>query len=92
MLAYRAEPKEEIFAHLARTFEDGTKIAFRTVVEENSNGHLTPADLLYFIQRNSYFKSQSLPPEFREYRLIRPEPPVMNAMLMAIKGSAKAAT
>jgi precorrin-6B methylase 2 len=92
MLAYRAAPKEEIFAHLARTFEDGTKIAFRTVVEESSNGQQTPADLLYFIQRNSYFKSQSLPPEFREYRLIRPEPPVMNALLMTVKEGAKAAT
>ena len=84
LLAYRAEPKEEIFAHLAKVLEGRAKVAYR-VPERSSNGHLTLADLVFFIQQNGYFDSNGLPSEFREYCRIRPEPPNINALVMTIK-------
>lgn len=84
LLAYRAEPKEEIFGHLAKVLEDRAKVGYR-VPEKSSNGHLSLADLLVLIQHNGYFRSNGLPSGFREYCRVPPEPPNVYALVMTIK-------
>lgn len=84
LLAYRAEPKEEIFAHLSKTLEEKARVAYR-VPGKTSDGHLSLADLLSLIQQNAYFKSDDLAPGFKEYCRVRPKPPNTNTLVITIK-------
>ena len=65
MVAADALPKNEIFSHLAKVLPDETLLSYR-IYEKG---------LRRLLDSQSFFK---LPPEFKEYTRIRPEPPVNN--------------
>jgi hypothetical protein len=51
-------------------------------------GRPTLAGILYHVQEENYFKSGGLPANFREFHRIRPEPPLVNSLVMTIKETA----
>ena len=72
MVAADALPKNEIFSHLAKVLPDGTILSYR-IYEKN---------LRRLLDSQSVFE---LPPEFKEYTRIRPEPPVNNTSVFIVK-------
>lgn len=74
MVGADAIPKSEIFAHLAQTLPDGMKISYR--VYEKGLRRLFDRDHV-----------QALPHPLREYRRIRPQPPVNNTSVFVLKGA-----
>ena len=76
MVAADALPKDEIFSHLAKVLPDGTILSYR-IYEKG---------LRRLIDSQSVFK---LPPEFKEYTRIRPEPPVNNTSVFIIKNTCR---
>ncbi len=69
MVAAMARPREEIFRHLARSLPQGSLVAFR----------LYEKGLRRLLDRDGEI---TLPPEFKEYRRIRPLPPVNNTVVV----------
>jgi len=76
MVAADALPKNEIFSHLAKVLPDGTILTYR-IYEKG---------LRRLLDSQSVFK---LPPEFKEYTRIRPEPPVNNTSVFIIKDTGR---
>ncbi len=74
MIGADALPKEEIFSYLAGNLADNTKLSYR-IYEKG---------LRRLLDVQSVFR---LPPEFREYRRIRPKPPVNNTSVFVVKHS-----
>lgn len=72
MVGADAWPKDEIFTHLARALPNGTKLSYR-IYEKG---------LRRLMDNRSVF---DLPPEFKEYARIRPEPPVNNTSVFLVK-------
>ena len=72
MVAADARPKDEIFTHLAKTLPKGTRLSYR-IYEKGLRRLMDDQAAL------------DLPPEFKEYLRIRPEPPVNNTSVFLIK-------
>ena len=72
MVGADALPKEEIFSHLAKALSPGEMISYR-IYEKG---------LRRFLDDQSVF---DLPPEFSECARIRPQPPVNNTSVFAVK-------
>lgn len=72
MIGADACPKDEIFTHLAKALPDGTKVSCR-IYEKGLRRLIDDQSL------------SQLPPEFKEYTRIRPEPPVNNTAIFLIK-------
>ena len=72
MIGADALPKDNIFAHLARTIPDGARLSYR-IYEKG---------LRRLLDTQSVFE---LPRHFREYSRIRPEPPVNNTSIFVVK-------
>jgi len=72
MVAAAAEPKKEIFDHLAEVLPAGTKITYR-IYEKG---------LRRVLETSSF---PELPEQFKEYLRIRPEQPVNNTVVFLIK-------
>lgn len=74
MIGADALPKEEIFSYLAGKLADNTKLSYR-IYEKG---------LRRLLDVQSVFR---LPPEFKEYKRIRPKPPVNNTSVFVVKHS-----
>jgi len=74
MVGADACPKDEIFAHLAKTVPGGTKISYR-IYEKGLRRFMDDQPVA------------AIPPEFEEYARIRPKPPVNNTSVFLIKTS-----
>jgi hypothetical protein len=74
MVGADAVPKEEIFTHLSKTLPVGAKLSYR--IYEKGLRRLFDMDHV-----------GELPPLFREYRRIRPRPPVNNTSVFVVKES-----
>ncbi|PXF58465.1 MAG: methyltransferase [Candidatus Methanogaster sp.] len=72
MVAAAAEPKKEIFDHLANMIPAGTKISYR-IYEKG---------LRRLLETSSFLE---LPEQFEEYLRIRPKPPVNNTVIFLTK-------
>ncbi|MEA3324082.1 MAG: nicotianamine synthase family protein [Euryarchaeota archaeon] len=72
MVAAAAEPKKEIFDHLANMIPAGTKISYR-IYEKG---------LRRLLETSSF---PELPEQFEEYLRIRPKPPVNNTVIFLTK-------
>ena len=72
MVAADAGPKDEIFTHLAKTLPNGSRVSYR-IYEKGLRRLMDDGAAL------------DLPPVFREYLRIRPEPPVNNTSVFLIK-------
>jgi hypothetical protein len=72
MVGADAVPKEEIFTHLARTLPNGMKLSYR--IYEKGLRRLFDRD-----------RMGVLPSGLREYRRIRPQPPVNNTSVFVVK-------
>ncbi len=72
MVGADASPKDEIFTHLAKELSIGAKVSYR-IYEKG---------LRRFIDGRPV---PDLPPEFKEYTRIRPEPPVNNTSVFLVK-------
>ncbi|BBO89506.1 nicotianamine synthase family protein [Desulfosarcina ovata] len=72
MVGADAIPKDEIFKHLARTLPEGMKLSYR--IYEKGFRRLFDRDHV-----------GGLPHPLKEYRRIRPEPPVNNTSVFVIK-------
>ncbi len=72
MVAAAAEPKKEIFDHLACVLPAGTKISYR--IYEKGLRRLLEA-----------FSFLELPEQFEEYLRVRPKPPVNNTVVFLTK-------
>ncbi|MCD4767880.1 MAG: methyltransferase [Methanosarcinales archaeon] len=72
MIAAQAEPKKEIFNHLAKVLPVGTKLSYR-IYEKG---------LRRLLDTFSVFE---LPEQFEEYLRVRPEPPVNNTVVFVTK-------
>ena len=72
MIAAQAEPKKEIFNHLAKVLPEGTKLSYR-IYEKG---------LRRLLDTFSLFE---LPEQFEEYLRVRPEPPVNNTVVFVTK-------
>ena len=72
MVGADAVPKEEIFSHLARTLPNGMKLSYR--MYEKGLRRLFDRDHMGL-----------LPSGLREYRRIRPQPPVNNTSVFVVK-------
>jgi hypothetical protein len=72
MVAADAGPKDEIFTHLAKTLPKGTRLSYR-IYEKGLRRLMDDGAAL------------DLPPGFKEYLRIRPEPPVNNTSVFLIK-------
>ena len=72
MVGADAIPKEEIFAHLAKSLPGGAKLSYRLY----EKGLRRLFDLDHVV---------GLPLPLKEYRRIRPEPPVNNTSVFAVK-------
>ena len=75
MVGADAVPKAEIFAHLVRALKPGEMISYR-IYEKG---------LRQLFDAGSFF---NLPPQFRECARIRPEPPVNNTVVFALRTGA----
>ena len=76
MVGADAMPKAEIFTHLAAVLEPGRMISYR-IYEKGLRGLFDPASAV------------DLPLEFAETARIRPEPPVNNTSIFAVRTKAK---
>ncbi|MGP8336880.1 MAG: nicotianamine synthase family protein [Methanosarcinaceae archaeon] len=72
MVAAQAEPKKEIFNHLAMVLPEGTKLSYR-IYEKG---------LRRLLDTFSFFE---FPEQFEEYLRVRPEPPVNNTVVFVTK-------
>jgi hypothetical protein len=72
MIAAQAEPKKEIFNHLAKVLPAGTKLSYR--IYEKGLRRLLDTFSLY-----------TIPAPFEEYLRVRPEPPVNNTVVFLMK-------
>ena len=72
MVGADATPKDEIFTHLAKELPNRTRVSYR-IYEKG---------LRRLLDDHSVF---DLPPEFKEYARIRPEPPVNNTSVFLVK-------
>jgi hypothetical protein len=72
MIAAQAEPKKEIFEHLAKILPNGSKISYRTYEK----------GFRKILDTNIRFE---LPVEFKEYLRVQPEPPVNNTVVFLKK-------
>jgi hypothetical protein len=72
MIAAQAEPKNEIFNHLAKVLPVGTKLSYR-IYEKGLRRLL---DTFYLFE---------LPGQFKEYLRVQPEPPVNNTVVFVTK-------
>ena len=72
MVGADARPKDEIFAHLSDVLPTGTMLSYR-IYEKG---------LRCLLDDQPVFE---LPPEFKEYVRIRPEPPVNNTSIFLVK-------
>ena len=72
MIAAQAEPKKEIFNHLAKVLPVGTKLSYR-IYEKGLRRLL---DTFYLFE---------LPEQFEEYLRVQPEPPVNNTVVFVTK-------
>ena len=72
MIAAQAEPKKEIFNHLAKVLPVGTKLSYR-IYEKGLRRLL---DTFYLFE---------LPEQFKEYLRVQPEPPVNNTVVFVTK-------
>jgi hypothetical protein len=72
MVGADAMPKEEIFAHLAKTLPTGTKLSYR--IYEKGLRRLFDVQSVF-----------DLPANLREYKRIRPKPPVNNTSVFLVK-------
>lgn len=72
MVGADAVPKEEIFTHLARTLPNGMKLSYR--IYEKGLRRLFDIDHI-----------GALPSGLKEYRRIRPQPPVNNTSVFVVK-------
>ncbi len=72
MIAAQAEPKKEIFNHLAKVLPAGTKLSYR-IYEKGLRRLL---DTFYLFE---------LPEQFKEYLRVQPEPPVNNTVVFVTK-------
>ncbi|AKB17242.1 hypothetical protein MSWHS_0379 [Methanosarcina sp. WWM596] len=68
MVAAQAEPKKEVFEHLAKILPEGSKVSYR----------LYEKGLRRILEGNSFL---DLPPGFEEYLRVQPEPPVNNTVV-----------
>lgn len=68
MVAAQAEPKKEVFEHLAKILPNGSKVSYR----------LYEKGLRRVFDGNSFFE---LPAGFEEYLRVQPEPPVNNTVV-----------
>lgn len=68
MVAAQAEPKKEVFEHLAKILPGGTKVSYR----------LYEKGLRRILDGNSLFE---LPSGFEEYLRVQPEPPINNTVV-----------
>lgn len=73
MIAAQAEPKKEIFNHLAKELPAGFKLSYR-IYEKGLRKLLDT------------FSSCELPEQFEEYLRVQPEPPVNNTVVFVTKG------
>ena len=72
MIAAQAEPKKEIFDHLAKVLPKGSKVSYR----------LYRKGLRRILDGGIFFE---LPAEFEEYLRVQPEPPVNNTVVFLEK-------
>lgn len=72
MVAAQAEPKEEVFKHLAKILPEGSKVSYR----------LYEKGLRRVLEGSSLFE---IPSEFEEYLRAEPEPPVNNTVVFLKK-------
>lgn len=72
MVAAQAEPKEEVFKHLAKVLPKGSKVSYR----------LYKKGLRKVLDGSSLFE---LPSGFKEYLRVEPEPPVNNTVVFLKK-------
>ena len=68
MVAAQAEPKEEVFKHLAKVLPEGSKVSYR----------LYEKGLRRILDGSSLFE---MPSGFEEYLRIQPKPPVNNTVV-----------
>jgi hypothetical protein len=68
MVAAQAEPKKEVFEHLAKVLPEGSKVSYR----------LYEKGLRRVLDGSSLFK---MPSGFEEYLQVEPEPPVNNTVV-----------
>ncbi|MDI9395781.1 MAG: nicotianamine synthase family protein [Euryarchaeota archaeon] len=68
MVAAQAEPKKEVFKHLAKVLPKGSKVSYR----------LYEKGLRRILDGSSFF---DLPSGFEEYLRVQPEPPVNNTVV-----------
>jgi hypothetical protein len=73
MVAAQAEPKEEVFEHLAKVLPEGSKVSYR----------LYEKGLRRVLDSSSLFE---MPSGFEEYLRIQPKPPVNNTVVFLKKG------
>jgi len=74
MIGADALPKNEIFNYLAEVLPENSRLSYR-IYEKG---------LRRLLDIQSFFE---LPPEFKEYRRIRPEPPVNNTSVFILKNN-----
>ncbi len=72
MVGADACPKDEIFTHLTKTLDNGTKLSYR-IYEKGLRRLLDDKPVL------------DIPHEFKEYARIRPKPPVNNTSVFLVK-------
>ncbi|KKG13011.1 methyltransferase [Methanosarcina sp. 2.H.T.1A.6] len=72
MIAAQAEPKNEVFEHLAKVIPEGSKVSYR----------LYEKGLRRVLDDSSLFE---LPSGFEEYLRVQPEPPVNNTVVFLKK-------
>ena len=72
MVAAQAEPKKEIFEHLAKVLSKGSKVSYR--LYEKGLRRILDGSILF-----------ELPAGFKEYLRIQPEPPVNNTVVFLEK-------
>jgi hypothetical protein len=72
MVAAQAEPKEEVFEHLAKVLPKGSKVSYR----------LYKRGLRRVLDSSSLFEP---PVGFEEYLRVQPEPPVNNTVVFLKK-------
>lgn len=72
MVGADAYPKDEIFIHLAKTLDNGTRLSYR-VYEKGFRRLLNDHPVL------------NIPDEFKEYARMRPKPPVNNTSIFLTK-------
>ncbi len=86
VVGYRAEPKSDIFKYLARALDNGSKVSYREPEDipreylKYLGGIIRQTQLALCFDPSNY-----IPSVFREYRRVRPKPPVEVSLVLTVK-------